>query len=88
LEHDGQKDLGLNKLRSFSGANLKITEEQKLPTDKKNNEINNISIFEKELRFINNEINNISIFEKELRFINIELLMLFNYLFFCNVKTK
>ena len=71
MEHDGQKDLGLNKLRLFSGANLKITEEQKLPTDKKNNEINNISIFEKELRFI-----------------NIELLMLFNYLFFCNVKTE
>ena len=71
MEHDGQKDLGLNKLRSFSGANLKIAEEQKLPADKKNNEINNISIFEKELRFI-----------------NIELLMLFNYLFFCNVKTK
>ena len=71
MEHDGQKDLGLNKLRSFSGANLKIIEEQKLPTDKKNNEINNISIIENELRFI-----------------NIGLLMIFNYLFFCNVKTK
>ena len=71
MEHDGQNDLGLNKLRSFSGANLKIIEEQKLPTDKKDNEINNISIIENELRFIKSE-----------------LLMLFNYLFFCDVKTK
>ena len=71
LEHDGQNDLGLNKFRLFSGANLKITEEQKLPIDKKNNGINNISIIANELRFINSE-----------------LLMLFNYLFFCDVKTK
>lgn len=52
FEHEGQEDLILKKVNGLSGASLKIIDEQKLPTDKKNTEIIINSILEKELRFI------------------------------------
>ena len=51
-EHAGQEDLILVKGNGLLGASLKIIEEQKLPTDKKNSEIIIKSIIEKELRLI------------------------------------
>ena len=51
FEHDGQEDLILNKGNGLLGASLKITDEQKLPTDKKNIEIIIKSAIEKELIF-------------------------------------
>ena len=42
----------MDKGNGLLGASLKITDEQKLPTDKKNTEIIINSILEKEPRFI------------------------------------
>ena len=52
FEHDGHEDLILDKGNGLLGVSLKITDEQKLPTDKKNIEIIIKSIIEKELRVI------------------------------------
>ena len=52
FKHSGQEDLILNKGNGLLGASLKITDEQKLPIDKKNIEIIIKSIIEKELRLI------------------------------------
>ena len=51
FEHDGQEDLILNKGNGLLGASLKIIDEQKLPTDKKNIEIIIKSTIENELIF-------------------------------------
>ena len=51
FEHAGQEDLILDKGNGLLGASLKITDEQKLPTDKKNIEIIIKSAIEKELIF-------------------------------------
>jgi len=51
FEHAGQEDLILDKGNGLLGASLKITDEQKLPTDKKNIEIIIKSTIEKELIF-------------------------------------
>jgi hypothetical protein len=51
FEHDGQEDLIFNKGNGLLGASLKIIDEQKLPTDKKNIEIIIKSAIENELIF-------------------------------------
>ena len=51
FEHAGQEDLIFDKGNELLGASLKITDEQKLPTDKKNIEIIIKSTIEKELIF-------------------------------------
>ena len=51
FEHDRQEDLILNKGNGLLGASLKIIDEQKLPTDKKNIEIIIKSAIENELIF-------------------------------------
>ena len=51
FKHAGQEDLILDKGNGLSGVSLKITDEQKLPTDKKNIVIIIKSIIEKELIF-------------------------------------
>ena len=52
FEHEGHEDLILDKGNGLLGESLKIIDEQKLPTDKKNIEIIIKSIIEKELRLI------------------------------------